>query len=68
MPACALPPLPARVFGVQLYERSHSLRNGKSLQVLRFCGFQLCAEIPVCRHSADKADWYGHPWRPSTVT
>ncbi|MGC1896379.1 MAG: hypothetical protein WA763_22220, partial [Pseudolabrys sp.] len=45
-PACALPPFPARAFGVQP-------------QVPKF---------PVCRHNAGKADWYGHPWRPSTVT
>ncbi|MGA7083889.1 MAG: hypothetical protein WB005_12045 [Pseudolabrys sp.] len=35
-PACALLPLPARVFGVQQYERNRSLRTGKSLRVLRF--------------------------------
>ena len=42
-PACALPPLPARVFGVQQHERNRSLRTGKNLRVLRFCGFQPCA-------------------------
>jgi hypothetical protein len=42
-PACALLPLPARVFGAQLHERSRSLRSGKNLRVLQFCGFQLCA-------------------------
>jgi hypothetical protein len=42
-PACALPPLPARAFGVQQHQRSRSLCTGKNLRVLRFCGFQLCA-------------------------
>ena len=52
-PACALLPLPARVFGVHPHERGRSLRTGKSIGVLRWWGFQLCAYIPVYRHNVD---------------